>query len=167
MLVLNAIKFASEKHKGQKRKFSGLPYVTHPIIVMELIQKYKGNSKHINELKCAALLHDTIEDTETTYFEIEKDFGSLVASIVQELTSDEKEINKIGKNKYLMNKMTTMSKYAFVLKLLDRYSNILDNPTEKYKKDTVEMMNFLLKNRKDLTERQKKIIKEIKINSKI
>lgn len=161
MLVLKAIKFASEKHKGQERRSSGLPYVTHPIIVMELVQKYKGDSKNIEELKSAALLHDTLEDTETSYQEIEREFGPLVGSLVLELTSDEVMIKELGKNEYLKQKMLKMSQYAFTLKLLDRLSNIMDEPRESYVKKTLNMLAFLLKERKEITEKQKSIISDI------
>lgn len=166
MTVIKAIQFASEKHKGQERKTSGLPYVTHPIIVMELVQQYKGDSKHINELKCAALLHDVLEDTECSYVEIEREFGPLVASMVMELTSDNERIKDIGKNDYLKDKMIKMSQYSFTLKLLDRLSNILDTPTDKYKENTIELMEFLLENRDEITDRQKRIIGEIIKNCK-
>lgn len=161
MLVLKAIQFAAHKHKGQERRGSGLPYVTHPIIVMELVQHYKGTSKHIEELKCAALLHDVLEDTECTYAEIEREFGPLVASLVMELTSDEVRLKEIGKNEYLKQKMLKMSQYAFTLKLLDRLSNIMDGPREGYVKKTLNMMSYLLHHREELTERQKGIIDDI------
>jgi len=161
MLVLEAIKFASEKHKGQERRCSGLPYVTHPIIVMELVQQYKGTSKHIDELKCAALLHDVLEDTDCTYQEIERKFGPLVGAIVMELTSDEVMLKELGKNEYLKQKMLKMSQYAFTLKLLDRLSNIMDGPREGYVKKTLNMMAFLLENRSDVTKRQANIIADI------
>jgi len=161
MLVLKAIKFASEKHKGQVRRSTGLPYVTHPIIVMELVQKYKGTSKHIEELKCAALLHDTLEDTETTYHELEREFGPLVSSIVIELTNDEKQVKLMGKNEYLKDKMKRMSQYAFTLKLLDRLSNILDEPGENYVKKTIKLIQFLRNERKEITERQLRIMSDI------
>ena len=160
--VVQAIQFASEKHKGQIRRGSGLPYVTHPIIVMELVQHYKGTSKNIENLKCVALLHDVLEDTECTYFELEREFGALVASLVQELTSDEEQIKILGKNKYLMQKMLRMSQYAFTLKLLDRLSNIMDGPTKKYLKDTLEMIDYLKKNKADLTETHKNILRDLK-----
>lgn len=161
MLVIKAIGFAAEKHKGQERRGSGLPYVTHPIIVMELIQKYKSDSVRLNELKCAALLHDVLEDTECTYKELEREFGPLVASLVMELTSDEEMIEKMGKKEYIKQKMINMSKYAFILKLLDRYSNIIDGPTVKYVNTTLETMDFLRENRPDITERQLMIISDI------
>ena len=161
MLVIDALKFASEKHKGQVRRGSGLPYVTHPIIVMELVQVFKGGSSHIDELKCAALLHDTLEDTDTSYIEIERNFGPMVASIVMELTSDPVAIKEMGKNKYLMNKMVKMSRYAFVIKLIDRLSNIMDQPGEAYAQKTLVMTSFLRKNRPDITDRQNRIMDKI------
>jgi len=161
MKILKAIKFASEKHKGQVRRWSGLPYVTHPIIVMELVQKYKGTSKHIEELKCAALLYDVLEDCECTYPEIEREFGPLVASLVFELTSDEISIKKLGKAEYLKGKMKLMSQYAFTLKLLDRLSNILDNPGESYAEKTIKLMQYLRDERLEITKRQHGIIDDI------
>ena len=161
MLVVKAIQFASEKHKGQIRRCSGLPYITHPIVVMELVQKYKKNSKHIEELKCAALLHDTLEDTNTSYQEIERNFTPLIASLVMELTSDKVVIKEIGKNEYLKQKMIKMSKYSFTLKLLDRLSNIMDQPTEKYILHTLNLTQYIKDNRKKITKRHLKIISEI------
>jgi (p)ppGpp synthase/HD superfamily hydrolase len=161
MLVIKAIEFAAIKHKGQERRGSGLPYVTHPIIVMELIQKYKGDSTDIEALKCAALLHDVLEDTDCTYAELEREFNPLVASLVMELTSDPVAIKEIGKKEYIKNKMAEMTKYAFILKLLDRYSNIIDGPTEKYVKTTLETMDFLKENRQNITDRQFRIIGDI------
>lgn len=163
MLVVRAINFAAEKHKGQERRGSGLPYVTHPIIVSHLIAKYKSNSKHLEELQCAALLHDTLEDTECTYTEIEREFGPLVAAIVIELTSDDEIIKTIGKNEYLKTKMIKMSKYAFILKLIDRLSNVCDKPSDKYVKDTIELMEYIKANRIDLTNRQSSIIIDIEL----
>jgi len=161
MLLIKALNFAAEKHKGQERRGTKLPYVIHPIIVSHLITKYKPTSKHLEELQIAALLHDVLEDTICDYHEIEREFGSLVASLVMELTSDPKELKRLGKNEYLKQKMIKMSKYAFVLKLVDRLSNILDKPGGAYVKKTINMMHFLLENREDITDRQKMIINDI------
>jgi (p)ppGpp synthase/HD superfamily hydrolase len=161
MKILKAIQFAAEKHKGQERRGSGLPYATHPIIIMELVQKYKCSSKHLESLKCAALLHDTLEDCDCTFFELEREFGSLTASIVMELTSDEEEIERIGEHNYLTQKMMTMSQYSFTLKLLDRLSNILDKPDKKYKVKTVETMEYFMEFRQDVIKRQEMIMSHI------
>lgn len=159
MKVLQAIEFAKQKHNGQTRKFSGDPYFTHPLKVSYLLASFK-TSKHMDELLCAALLHDTIEDTETSFKEIEEVFGELVASLVFELTSNENEIKKVGKKQYLMKKMLGMSSYALTLKLVDRLANLMDNPTEKTKQDTKEIMDYIVANR-ELSKTQFKIIYEI------
>lgn len=162
-LIAKAINFAFKKHEGQKRRGTGLEYVSHPVIVSHLVAKYKSGSKRLEELQIAGLLHDTIEDTDCTYAEIEREFGPLVASLVMELTSDQETIDKVGKNEYLKKKMVKMSKYAFILKLIDRYANITDGPTKKYCKDTLEMMDYLLLEREDITDRQIRIINDIKL----
>ena len=161
MLVIKAIQFAAEKHKGQVRRGTGLPYITHPMIVMELVQKYKGTSKHIDELKTAALLHDTLEDCECSYQEIEREFTPLVASLVLELTSDTVRIKELGKNEYLKQKMVLMSQYALTLKLLDRLSNILDEPGEGYAKKTIKLMQHIRTKRDVVTDRQIRIMDDI------
>jgi (p)ppGpp synthase/HD superfamily hydrolase len=125
MLLIKAVQFAGEKHKGQYRRESGLPYVIHPITVAFLLAENK-ESKKLEELMVAALLHDTLEDTDATFEEIAREFTPMVASLVLELTSDPEEIEEIGKNEYLTKKMVGMSSYALVIKLADRLSNIMD-----------------------------------------
>jgi (p)ppGpp synthase/HD superfamily hydrolase len=161
MLIIKALQFAAERHQGQIRKVSGLPYVTHPIIVSELLRKYK-TSKVLSQLIVAALLHDVLEDTDTTLTEISNKFGSMVAGLVLELTSDKEEIQKIGKNKYLKKKMLSMTSYALVIKLVDRLSNILDKPTQNYCKDTLGLISYIERKRKILSKTHKKIIKDIR-----
>lgn len=164
MKIVKCLQFAAEKHKGQERRCSGLPYIIHPITVMHLLEKYKV-SKNIEDLKCAAILHDTLEDTPCSYIEIETEFGPLVASVVMELTSDEEAIKKIGKNEYLKEKMLNMSKYALTLKLVDRLANVLDAPKPNYLKDTLSLMAYITDNRYDITDTQKNIIRDIVFES--
>jgi (p)ppGpp synthase/HD superfamily hydrolase len=88
----------------------------------------------------AALLHDTLEDTETDFSEISSTFGDAVANLVRELTSDKDKIKQMGKNKYLIDKMLKMSDDTFTIKLCDRLSNISDLPSKSYLHDILEMM---------------------------
>jgi GTP diphosphokinase / guanosine-3',5'-bis(diphosphate) 3'-diphosphatase len=162
MLIIKAMKYAAEYHKDQIRRVSELPYIIHPMVVMELINKFKGDSFHIEELKCAALLHDVIEDTDCTYIELEREFGPMVSAMVMELTSDEESIRKVGKNNYLKVKMCEMSSYALILKLADRLSNILDSPGDEYVTKTIEMMDYIKGHRKDITGPHLRIMREIK-----
>lgn len=159
MKVLKAIEFATKKHNGQFRKVSNEPYITHPLKVSYLLPSFK-KSKNMDDLLCAALLHDTLEDTETSFDEISFSFGPLVASLVYELTSDTVQIEKLGKKEYLTKKMLNMSSYGLTIKLVDRLANIMDNPTEKTKIDTKEILNILLEQR-NLNKTQFKIVQTI------
>lgn len=145
--MFKALQFAILKHNGQIRKVSKKPYVTHPIEVCQLVQKYKV-SKKIDALIDASLCHDLLEDTDTTFVELATEFSPLVASLVLELTSDSTMIEQIGKKEYLKKKMLGMSNYALVIKLCDRLSNIMDNPTQKMLEDTKEIISYLQYNRK-------------------
>jgi len=164
--IIKAINFSFIKHKNQKRRGTGMEYVVHPIIVNEFVQYYFGKVLTYDEikiLKICSLLHDTLEDTNTSYNEIKTIFGDEVAKITLELTSNEELLKKKGKNEYLKNKMINMSSSALSIKLLDRLSNILDNPRDKYVVDTINLMNFLLcnKNINNINSIQIKIIEDI------
>jgi len=165
MLVIKALQFAAQKHKGQERKGSGLPYVTHPVIAAYLLAKYK-KSKRFDELVAAAILHDTLEDTDTNFIELASEFTPLIASLVLELTSDEEQIKLVGKNEYLKKKMLGMSSYGLLLKLVDRLSNIMDNPKDNYKTDTINMVRFLEENAR-LSNTHKAIIADIKSHLRV
>lgn len=81
-LVTRALTFATKAHDGQMRKYTGEHYIVHPIAVSALIRGI-GLSE---EAQAAALLHDTVEDTDVTLAEIETNFGYKVASMVFALT---------------------------------------------------------------------------------
>jgi (p)ppGpp synthase/HD superfamily hydrolase len=157
--ILEAIEWANHKHEGQKRKGSGLPYITHPIAVSYILASYK-KSKKIEDLIIACIAHDTLEDTAATFLEIAEMFGPLVASLVLELTNDEVMIEKIGKLEYHKSKLCGISSYALVIKLADRLHNISDNPSDKMISETEELMMHLLENRK-LSKTQAAMVKEI------
>lgn len=159
-LIYEALKFAEEKHKAQKRKVTGLPYITHPLIVSYIACHHK-KSKHLHDLIIAAILHDTVEDTDTEHDEILMRFGMMVASLVHELTDDKEEIKRIGKLKYHRNKWAGISNYALYLKLCDRLANLSDKPTEEALLMTKEILLHLQKRRK-LTKSHKSVIAEIK-----
>jgi len=87
-VIKKAYEFAKERHGEQRRK-TGEPYVIHPLKVALILSDLGMDSQTI----VAALLHDLIEDTETTYEEIKEEFGQVVADLVEGVT-------KIGKIKY-------------------------------------------------------------------
>ena len=162
----DVLKFATKKHAGQFRADGVTPYIEHPIKVAELVVKYK-KSRNIDQIVAAALLHDVLEDTYTSYQELKDCFGEMVASMVMEVTTASYMPVLVGKSNYLKHKMLDMSPYALVIKLADRLSNVMDCgslPKEKIEKliaDTEEIIEFLEKNR-ELTTPQKNIIEELK-----
>lgn len=163
-----ALEFALQKHKWQKRKWNNIPYYRHPISVAKNIETYK-KSKNIELLMTAALLHDTVEDCENVSLqEIAENFGYYVAALVDELTSNEWEIKKLGKTEYLKNKMTHMSSYGLVIKLSDRLDNVRDLSTtsetfqKKYTKETLEILDHLESWVRKLTATHKKLIEQIR-----
>ena len=78
-----AVEFATKYHAGQVRKYSGEPYVTHPIAVAEIIRTVPD---HTEAMLIAAVLHDTVEDTEATIDLISETFGVVVAHLVHYVT---------------------------------------------------------------------------------
>jgi len=80
--VLRAIEFATKAHEGQVRKYTGEPYVMHPIAVSIIV----ANVIDDTEMQVAAILHDTVEDTDTTIRDISFEFGCRVATMVRDLT---------------------------------------------------------------------------------
>ena len=148
-----ALQYATQAHQGQTRS-GGEPYIGHPVRVANIIRQYK-QSHNIDALIQAAYLHDTIEDTATTQEALHDLFGGLVASLVQELTSDLEEIKRVGKKDYLARKMAhEMSSWGLVIKLADRLDNVKDITTaktpewrQKYKAETEHIMDYLEQNR--------------------
>lgn len=159
-----ALRFAAEKHKGQYRK-NKKPYITHPINVANLLKKYKESHK-IDTLLAAAYLHDTIEDTDTTFYELVKKFGIEIAALVREVSTDKDLKDEIGKAKYLAIKMKNMTDWALDIKLCDTLDNISDlvdvdfEFRDKYIQEKLYIINYLMKNRK-LTNTHLNIIKDI------
>ena len=160
--VEKAWEFATQKHKGQVRD-DGSPYITHPVRVAELTRKYK-NSKNASMIYISALLHDTLEDTYTSYKELRDNFGNDVASLVMELSTAKQAPHQMpgGKAEYLSHKMEYMTNYALFIKLCDRLDNLQDTPgTNKAKharifNDTRIIMDYLYAHRK-LTSSQKSV----------
>jgi (p)ppGpp synthase/HD superfamily hydrolase len=127
-MVRKAIAFAMDKHSGQVRGGSKLPYVVHVIGVYSTVKKYKESKKN-DVIQCAALLHDTLEDTNATFEELTKEFGAQTASIVLELTDDLVLIKQLGKEEYQKKKMCGISSYALTIKFADFLDNTSDRPT--------------------------------------
>lgn len=165
-IINKALEFATKKHKGQMRKGAEKKeYITHPINVANLVKKYKV-SHHIDSLIAAAYLHDTLEDTNTTYYELVENFGVEVASLVSELTTNRDMKKEIGKEKYLAYKLKEMTNWALVIKLCDRLDNVSDlygvdsKFRTRYINETIFILTYVVNNR-NLTQTHLNIIKDI------
>ncbi|MBA3599899.1 MAG: HD domain-containing protein [Acidobacteria bacterium] len=122
--LLEAINFAAKKHSTQKRKGADeQPYINHPLEVLNLLINV-GKIEDYNVL-IAAVLHDTIEDTETTKEEITELFGADVGEMVLEVT-DDKSLPKAERKQKQIEHAPHLSRGARYIKLGDKISNIRD-----------------------------------------
>jgi GTP diphosphokinase / guanosine-3',5'-bis(diphosphate) 3'-diphosphatase len=123
-LILKAIRFAAEKHKGQKRKDTeASPYINHPIQVTEILWGIGGVRD--TTLLLASILHDTIEDTDATPEEIQAEFGEEVLALVLEVT-DDKSLPKEVRKQRQVETAPHKSQRAKILKIADKISNVQD-----------------------------------------
>ena len=119
-----AYNFAIEAHKNQKR-MSGAPYVVHPVAVADILAELKLDSATI----ITGLLHDTIEDTKTTYDVVLKEFGKEVADLVDGVTKISALEEKAGDNSQAENfrkliLATSKDIRVLLVKLADRLHNM-------------------------------------------
>lgn len=126
-LVIAAAHFSADKHRDQRRKGArNTPYINHPLEVAERLNRI-GSIEDAAVL-AAAILHDTIEDTETTQVELERLFGTDVAAIVAELT-DDPMLLKDERKRLEIAHAPGLSTPARLIKLSDKTSNIADLAT--------------------------------------
>ena len=122
-LVNRALLFAKAAHEavGQVRKYTGEPYIVHPVEVAELVRAVA----HTEEMLVAALLHDTVEDTEVSLGDIEREFGPDVANLVGWLTdvSQPEDGNRAIRKSIDRNHTAQAPAAAKTIKLADLISN--------------------------------------------
>jgi guanosine-3',5'-bis(diphosphate) 3'-pyrophosphohydrolase len=119
-----ATAFAAHKHRDQRRKDAkASPYINHPIALANVL----ANEAHVHDVMVlmAALLHDTIEDTDTTAEELKAHFGSSVAHIVEEVT-DDKTLKKAERKRQQIVHASSISAQAKLVKLADKICNLRD-----------------------------------------
>jgi len=120
-LIERAYAMADRAHSGQKRK-SGEPYITHPVAVAQILADLGIGSKTI----AAALLHDTVEDTEYQLDELRADFGDEIAMLVDGVTKlDKLKYGDSAQAETVRKMVVAMSKdiRVLVIKLADRLHN--------------------------------------------
>jgi guanosine-3',5'-bis(diphosphate) 3'-pyrophosphohydrolase len=122
--LIRAIAFAAEKHSKQRRKDADAsPYINHPIALADVLANEGGIENP--EVLCAAVLHDTLEDTETTAAELEALFGHEVTTIVLEVT-DDKSLDKHVRKQRQIEHAPHSSPKARLVKLADKICNLRD-----------------------------------------
>ncbi len=122
--LLKAISFAADKHRRQRRKDAeASPYINHPIAVATVLASEGDVSDEATLL--AAVLHDTVEDTQTTFVELEEHFGPEVAGLVRELT-DDKSIEKKERKRLQIEHARESSIRAKQVKIADEICNVRD-----------------------------------------
>ena len=122
-LLLKALQFAAHKHRDQRRKDRhASPYINHPIALAHILW---GAGVEEPVVITAALLHDTVEDTETTEEELVRHFGKKVASVVMEVT-DDKTLEKHERKALQIQHAPHLTREAKLVKLADKISNVRD-----------------------------------------
>lgn len=152
-IIFKALRFSAEKHNDQRRKDTkSSPYINHPIQVMETLWTVGGVRDEI--VLTAALLHDTIEDTDATPAEIGREFGEEILALVLEVT-DDKSLPKPVRKQLQIESASKKSPKAKLLKLADKLCNVQDlvhSPP----------LNWDLKRRQEYLEWSEKVVQGIR-----
>lgn len=123
-LLIRAMAFAAHKHRNQRRKDADAsPYINHPIALANVLANEAGIADPV--VLVAALLHDTIEDTDTTHAELEAQFGPAIAAVVAEVT-DDKSLPKDERKRLQIEHAAHISPAAKLVKLADKICNLRD-----------------------------------------
>lgn len=122
--LIKAVDFAAFKHRRQRRKDAeASPYINHPLALARVLKLEAGVGEV--DVLVAAILHDTVEDTETTVEELEREFGHAVAAIVAEVT-DDKDLPKPDRKRLQVEHAPHISHQAKLVKLADKICNLRD-----------------------------------------
>jgi len=122
--IIEALAFAADKHRNQRRKDAqASPYINHPIGLANVLANEVGIDDE--RVLIAAILHDTIEDTETTEIELVRLFGQEIAAIVLEVT-DDKSLTTAERKRLQVEHAPHISRRAKLVKLADKICNLRD-----------------------------------------
>ena len=122
--LIGALGFAADKHRNQRRKDKeASPYINHPIELARILAVEGGVDDAA--VLCAAVLHDTVEDTQTSYDELAAQFGREIADVVLEVT-DDKTLPKAERKRLQVERAPRLSRAAKLVKLADKIANVRD-----------------------------------------
>lgn len=161
-LYKRAMDFATEAHHGQERKYSGDPYIVHPVAVSRIV----STVSHTPEMMAAALLHDVVEDTPVTIQDLEIEFGDVIANLVYWLTdiSTPEDGNREARKTKDALHYAKGPADAQTIKIADLIDNSVDiykndpNFWKVYKKEKLRLLSLLVDADPILVERAKTII---------
>ncbi|WP_316365530.1 HD domain-containing protein [Candidatus Thiodiazotropha sp. CDECU1] len=122
--LIKTLAFATQKHRHQRRKdIEASPYINHPITLVDILVN-EGEITDLDTL-LAALLHDTIEDTDATVEEIQAEFGPTIASLVMEVT-DDGTLPQLERKALQIKHAPDLTYKAKLIKLADKIANLRD-----------------------------------------
>ncbi len=120
-LLFKAVDFAQKVHFGQYRKARKVPYIVHPLGVMEILSLYTDDE----ELLAAAILHDVVEDTPTTVSDIYKNFGSRVAFLVNAVSEQDKKDSWENRKREALHSLSSVKEEEILmLSCADKLHNL-------------------------------------------
>jgi len=121
--IESALVFATNAHLAQKRKGSGIPYVTHCVEVMKKVSDYGIRDE---SPLCAALLHDVYEDAPEYTDSVKKEFGPYVDLLVEECTRAEGDDATLAEKYSFLNSFYRKTTHSLIIKIADRFCNVMD-----------------------------------------
>lgn len=148
-LVLRALSFAARHHQHQKRKDGQTPYIAHPARVMTLVSAVFGETDP--EILAAAVLHDTIEDTNADCDDIIREFGERVAMMVAALTKDKRLAETEREERYFAQVVASAPEVK-LLKIADILDNLIDIETMRIEKQRSSLPKQIAKAQTALAE---------------
>lgn len=160
-MIKKAKIFSIKHHEGQYRKYTNDPYIIHPIAVSEIVKSVKHNEAMI----CAALLHDTVEDTNATLDQINDLFGSSISNLVEMLTdiSKPEDGNRFIRKRIDLAHTALSSPEAKTIKLADLIDNTHSivkydkNFAKVYLREKLELLEVLKDGNSFLWEKARQI----------
>ena len=166
-LTKRALAYATEKHKGQFRKFKGEPYIMHPKAVADMVGCVIPDEKVI----AAAFLHDVLEDTDATRMELYELFGLEVTEMVDMLTNHKNpNLNRKQRKELQRKRLGGASFEVKSIKLADRIHNlpsiITHDPgfAKLYVAESIQLLTYIGDGHADLVVALKKIISDYQEN---
>ena len=136
--IFKAIEFAATAHRGQYRKGSKIPYIIHPLGTANILIDL-GCSE---EIVAAAILHDTIEDTNVTKNDILKSFGPVIAGLVEQVTEPDRSKSWENRKRHTIEHLKTAPLEVLLIACADKLDNITATQQEYSKVGEAVWLRF-------------------------